>query len=130
MVYYAHSIEKYGTEIEKYELSLIRDHFFAEDIFNPATEVNQRETEEVIMRHCLEAVRAENCLALVFSTNSGVIGRGVAAEIVEAINHGKRIFEISKDELIQRDAVKLRTIGICGRIYAVVETQSLPPAQC
>ena len=38
-IYYAHHQWKYGTQIEAYELDLIREYFPYDKIFNPATDL-------------------------------------------------------------------------------------------
>ena len=36
--YYAHHQWKYGTQIEQYEIDLIKRYFLGDAIFNPATD--------------------------------------------------------------------------------------------
>ena len=40
-IYYAHHQWKYGTQIEQYELDLIKRYFPGDTIFNPATELTE-----------------------------------------------------------------------------------------
>lgn len=95
-IYYAHHCWKYDTPIEAWELDLIRRRFPGCEIINPNGDINQALTERTIMNNCLQKV--DECDALVFSSLSGVIGKGVFREVMHAehrwmpvcyIHHGR-----------------------------------------
>lgn len=89
-IYYAHHLWKYGTEVEAWELDLIRQRFPGCEIINPNGAIEQGRPSEDIMADCLQKVR--ECDVLVFSTLSGVIGKGVFHELVEAVNLRRPIY--------------------------------------
>lgn len=78
-IYYAHHIWKYGTEIEKYELDLIKKTFPNAEIFNPSTDIDQTLESEEIMNICLNEVGKSDMV--VFSSMNGCIGHGVSKEV-------------------------------------------------
>ncbi|HPE08119.1 MAG TPA: hypothetical protein PLT28_00105 [Saprospiraceae bacterium] len=120
-IYYAHSVWKFGTQIEDYELDLIRAMFPGYHIINPAVDIPQCETEEEIMVHCVNAVQIAD--VLVFSSVDGIVGKGVYEEIVEAINAGKRLFYIWQDTIIPcNDRLQLELLDdiTTNRMYAKV----------
>lgn len=97
-IYYAHHRWKYGTEIEKYELDLIRRHFPNARICNPSTDIDMKDaTEEVIMEECLRKVDASDIL--VFSSVNGSTGIGVFTEVERAREKNKVILYIHQGEL-------------------------------
>lgn len=98
-IYYAHHQWKYGTQIEQYELDLIRGYFPNATIFNPSVDLTHTKAdgEEAIMEECLETVR--NSDILVFSSLDGTIGKGVYQEVNEAEACGKIVFYIFRDTL-------------------------------
>ena len=77
MTYYAHSVLKYNTYVEEYEYSLIPGR-----VVNPNELVDQSKSEEEIMKYCFKLI--DICDDLVFSSVDGVIGKGVADEIMYA----------------------------------------------
>ncbi len=91
-IYYAHSRMKYNTLIEQYELALIRQKFPEAEIINPNGTVDQTLPEEDIMQECYKLI--DNCDALVFSSISGVIGKGVYYEIAYACACGIELYKI------------------------------------
>lgn len=91
-IYYAHSRMKYNTMIEQYEIALIRQKFSDAEIINPNGTVDQTAGEEAIMEECYDLI--DNCDALVFSSISGVIGKGVYYEIAEACACGIEPYKI------------------------------------
>lgn len=58
-IYYAHHQWKYGTQVEQYELDLIRRYFPNAKIFNPSVDLmhTKEDGEEAIMEECLKTVR-------------------------------------------------------------------------
>lgn len=101
-IYYAHHILKYGTAIEAHEIDLIKDNFPDAEIINPSIDIEQLKegrTVENIMEDCFFRIRT--CDSLVFSTLSGVIGRGVFAEIAFAESLDKDVYEIIDGKLVQ-----------------------------
>lgn len=120
-IYYAHHRWKYGTEIEKYEIELIKSYFPNAWIFNPSTELDiYDKTEDEIMKECLDQVRRSDIL--VFSSVDGVVGIGVFKEFEEAqINH-KPTFYIYGDKLWanvnifkNNNSTSDRTYGLIGK---------------
>lgn len=119
-IYYAHHRWKYRTEIEKYELNLIKRHFPNARICNPATEISTVEaTESAIMQECLRRVGDSDIL--VFSSVDGCTGIGVFKEVTQAISEGKIVFYIYQGELKQNFDIIARPIeNRSDRIYADV----------
>ena len=120
-IYYAHHQWKYGTQIEQYELDLIKRYFPGDTIFNPATELTTDHSlgEEAIMEECLERVR--NSDIIIFSSMDGAIGTGVYHELEEARKNGKFVFYIFRNRLYSRFYVSM--IGDdhrTDRVYAYV----------
>ena len=98
-IYYAHHQYKYKSVEEAYELDLIRRYFPQAKIFNPSTDLksNLLGDETIIMRECLETVRASDIL--IFSSMDGVVGTGVYHEVEEAQRANKIVFYIFHDQL-------------------------------
>lgn len=98
-VYYAHHQWKYGTKIEEYELDVIRRYFPNAKIFNPSTDLKNKDCsdESKIMKECLDTVR--NSDILIFSIMDGMIGKGVYQEIAEAKASGKLVLVLSQNKL-------------------------------
>ena len=119
-IYYAHHRWKYGTEIEKYELDLIKRRFPHANICNPATEIDTADaSEDEIMSECLH--RVNNSDILVFSSVDGCTGIGVFKEVTQAISEGKIVFYIYQGELKQNFDIIARPIeNRSDRIYADV----------
>ena len=81
-IYYAHHLWKYNTDIEKYELDIIKRYFPNSEIINPNGHIEQGREESMIMKDCLEII--ESCNILIFSSVNGVVGRGVVDEFNKA----------------------------------------------
>ncbi len=96
-IYYAHSQMKYGTEIEKAELELIRRTYPDAKIINPAEEVDQTQPEPDIMRWCLNQIRKSDIV--VFSEVNGVVGQGVFSEVMYAAYKKKPVYYITWNAL-------------------------------
>ena len=98
-IYYAHHQYKYKSIEEAYELDLIRRYFPKAKIFNPSTDLksNLLDDETIIMRECLETVKASDIL--IFSSMNGVVGTGVYHEVEEAQRANKIVFYIFHDQL-------------------------------
>lgn len=119
-VYYAHHSWKYGTKIEKFELSVIESELSGISIVNPNTSVDQANPEEKIMFDCFAAI--DQCDALVFSDLSGAIGKGVITEIEHAQYLGLRVYHIVAnrlEEIMEPIKYKLLNTG-SNRIYAEI----------
>lgn len=99
-IYYAHHQWKYGTQVEQYELDLIRGYFPNATIFNPSVDLTHTKAdgEEAIMEECLETVR--NSDILVFSSLDGTVGKGVYQEVNEAYKKDKLVLYIYQDRLM------------------------------
>jgi hypothetical protein len=116
MTYYAHSVFKYNTDVEKYETSLIPGTYI-----NPNGNVDQNKSEKEIMSQCFKLI--DMCEDLVFSSVDGVIGKGVAEEIRYALHNGLKVYYIFGNKLNE-----IKSIGIkpfenrtTDRIYATFE---------
>lgn len=121
-IYYAHHQWKYGSQVEQYELDLIKRYFPNANICNPSTDFHfpKSATEESIMQHCLHTVR--NSDILVFSSMDGVIGTGVYHEIEEAEKARKLVFYIFHNALYA--GAKIEQLPKCDRtdrLYAYVK---------
>lgn len=120
-IYYAHHQWKYGTQIEQYELDLIKRHFPDSVVFNPATELltDPALGEEAIMEECLERVR--NSDIIIFSSMDGVVGTGVYRELEEARKNGKIAYYIFRNRLYTRYSVSMvEDEHRADRVYAYV----------
>jgi hypothetical protein len=100
-VYYAHSLRKYGTPAELYELRLLKTYFKHHRIFNPNCKKIWKYSYDsgMAMIKCLDVVKGRRVKALAFSTYLNFIGRGVYEEIITARREGKPIYIISKDKV-------------------------------
>ena len=116
MTYYAHSVYKYNTDVERYELSLIPGK-----VINPNGIVDQTKSEREIMKHCCSLI--DKCNALVFSSVDGVIGRGVAGEITHAFIRNKSVYYIHGNRLQKIKSIVIKPIEdrTTDRIYATFE---------
>ena len=110
IVYYAHHQWKYDTPIEQWELSLIEKKLSKYEVFNPSTQFifSPYMTEDEIMLECLDKVK--ECDALVFSSLSGVVGRGVYLEVLQALNTGKEVYYLKQDKLIRIKYIKFKDV--------------------
>ena len=120
-IYYAHHQWKYGTQIEQYEIDLIKRYFPGDTIFNPATELTTDHSlgEEAIMDECLERIR--NSDIVIFSSMDGVVGTGVYHELEEARKNGKFIYYIFRNGLHSVFNVSiLEDAQRTDRVYATV----------
>jgi len=88
---------KYGTEIEKAELELIRRTYPDAKIINPAEEVDQTAPEPDIMRWCLNAIRKSDIV--VFSAVNSTVGQGVFSEVMYALYKQKPVYYINWNSL-------------------------------
>lgn len=120
-IYYAHHRWKYYTDIEQYELDLIRRYFPRATIFDPSIDLkaSRSDNEEIIMAECLETVR--NSDILIFSSVNGCVGTGVYHEVKEAQKKGKLIFYIYQNKLTPDfDIYERDEFDRTDRIYANV----------
>lgn len=119
-IYYAHHLWKYDTEIEKYEIDIIKTTFPASTIINPNGVIEQQREETEIMKDCLLTV--EDCDILVFSGVNGMVGKGVADEVNKAKELNKRIYLIQANTLKDAEYCKFKVIenSNSNRIYATV----------
>ena len=121
-IYYAFHQWKYDTEIEEFELDIIRKKLPNYEIINPNKyfDFSEDMTEEEIMNICLETVRA--CEALVFSSLSGVVGRGVFSEVSLAMELGKDVYYLHEDDIVEVESVCFRPCKKrSNRTYMVVD---------
>ena len=120
-IYYAHHLWKYDTDIEKYELDLIKRYFPYDEIINPNGYIEQCREESEIMIDCLSTI--EDCNILIFSSINGVVGKGVVDEFNKAVELGLHIYYIMNDILCNAEnyGFKLTNSGN-NRLYAIVST--------
>ena len=119
-IYYAHHLWEYGTEIEKYELEIIKSRFPDVEIINPATDVSQFGTSEEIMVKCFKAVKS--CNSIVFSSVDGIIGKGVFDEVTLGASLSKPIYYIFNNQLLEfRGSLETILKGTSKRIFATVK---------
>ncbi len=127
-IYYAHHIWKYGTPIEVFEMSVIKNGFDFEDEFeivNPRDALSQGISESEIMKQAFLMI--DQCDALVFSTISGVVGHGVFNEVMYALNKGIQVFCLMGDDCyLVEDKEIFKDIIFKGdnRVYALVNVPS------
>jgi hypothetical protein len=117
-VYFAHSLMSYDGDYERFCLSLIESKFPDVDLFNPNGKVAQT-TDEDAMKHCLAAIGDDACKALVFSTSSGMVGKGVMREIVVATARQIPIYAIIGNKIFLTTGVTFTPIDFSNRVYAV-----------
>lgn len=119
-IYYAHHIWKYDTKIEQYEIDLIKSNFIYSKIINPNGTVDQSKDENEIMNDCFNCIK--NCDILVFSSISGVVGKGVFEEVMLAKKLGKSIYYLENNQVFSKINVEFKVLQNSNnnRIYAVV----------
>jgi len=120
-IYYAHHQWKYGTQVEQYELNLIKRYFPNAMIFNPSVDLTHTKAdgEEAIMEECLETVR--NSDILVFSSLDGTVGKGVYQEVKEAYKNDKLVLYIYHDVLMTDfDMIPRNRYELNDRLYATI----------
>lgn len=119
-IYYAHHMWKYNTEIEKYEIDLIKTAFPSSTIINPNGSIEQDREESVIMKDCLLTI--EDCDIIAFSSVSGVVGKGVTDEVNRAKELKKRVYFIHSNTLKEAEYCKFNVIENSNnnRLYATV----------
>jgi len=84
ILYYAHSVRKYGTPQETKELKSIRRQFGNAEIINP------RSVGSKVMKDYLDIVDTVDIV--VFSEYYGYIGKGVYEEVMFALNRNIPLF--------------------------------------
>lgn len=121
-IYYAHHQWKYGSQVEQYELDLIKRYFPEDTVFNPSTDLLTDPSlgEDAIMKECLE--RVKNSDILVFSSMDGVVGTGVYHEVKEARQEGKFIYYIFHNKLYACFTfAEIEDNEQTDRLYAIVD---------
>lgn len=118
-VYYAHHMWKYNTPIEEHELEVIKAHFPEYKIINPNRDIQQSCVESETIMNCFEALMESDIF--VFSTVSGVVGKGVCIEIQFAEYCKMPIYELKDNSLFKTDRVNIYLTNSGNtRAYAVV----------
>lgn len=119
MVYYAHSRMKYNTEVEEYELELLKDC----EVINPNGTVDQTLPTEEIMVKCFELI--SKCDKFVFSTVNGTIGKGLYQELFFAMKEKKKIYIIENHEIKEIKTLFINPIKDSenNKIYATVKVE-------
>ena len=119
IIYYAHHRWKYGTLVEEYEISLIKEKYPNMDIFNPSVDLKIEGLEEQeIMRECFNVI--DDCNIVVFSSVDGIIGKGVFEEIKYAKSRGRLVLYMYRGELHECWTVLTRSNSLNDRLYANV----------
>ena len=103
-VFFSHPMKLYGTEAERRQLALIKEHFAGCEVVDPSKEgpdkrrgrgVGEGEEEgmgEGELRFYLQLV--DSCDCLVFSRLFGNITEGVRPEVEHALSDGKQVYEL------------------------------------
>ena len=126
-IFYSHHLYKYGTKIEEMEIRMIKEQFPDAEIFNPATDIDQNMPTENIMQECVKQVNSSD--VVVFSTLSGLIGKGCFTEISEAFRAGIPLFVISGNSVVKVDNFSYHlTKSGNNREYAVVSVNENNPS--
>ena len=86
MIYYAHSMRKYGTAEEEKELQKIKELFPNHEVINPSNFPPGKGRK--VMKPYFELI--DECDFVVFSEFKGFIGRGVYREINYAKKNNKK----------------------------------------
>lgn len=120
-IYYAHSQWEYGTPQEEYNIQLIKRAFRNAEILNPSEFINPNDTEGEILLSCMNKI--ELCPVVVFSTFSGIVGRGVAQELLFAESAGKLVYEIYGGKVHLTKDIRIEQLkgeGASDRTYGVI----------
>ena len=118
-IYYAHHIWKYNTDIEKYEIQLIKKYFPNDIIINPNGDLGYTEncglTENEIMKICL----ATDYDSLIFSSMDNLVGHGVVDEVNKAFSLNKVVYYLNSNQIIKIRSINWNVINESRRIYAI-----------
>jgi hypothetical protein len=123
-IYYAHHLYKYDTKIEEYELELISKILSKYDVLNPNGEIEHEDlsNEQKIMEKCLSEISKDNVIGVVFSSISGVIGKGVYDEVNHALSLGKDVYYIYNNAISKCSNISFElTNQDSRRFYAIVQ---------
>jgi hypothetical protein len=112
-VFFSHPMKLYGTEAERRQLALIKEHFAGCEVVDPSrerpgkgrgrgvageeAEEGQKEGEGEI-KFYLRLV--DSCDCLVFSRLFGNITEGVIPEVEHALSDGKQVYELRDGRFI------------------------------
>lgn len=119
-IYYAHHQWKYDSKIEHHEIEIIAKTFIGEEIINPNGTLIQENTEGEIMLQAFNIIN--ECDIFVYSTLSGVIGKGLLQELLFAQSASKEIWELCDGKLCYVDHVEIAlTNNNNNRFYAIVK---------
>lgn len=121
-IYYAHHLYKYGTKVEEYELDLIRKQLPQFEILNPNGDIIHADLtdEGKIMEKCLSEISRNDVEVLVFSSLSGVVGKGVFDEVNHTLSLGKTVYYICNNTLERYYNSNFIVINESRRLYAIV----------
>lgn len=120
-IYYAHHMWKYGTNIEKFELDLIHTKFKDSTIINPNGDIDFSPFNgdiEKEMEKCYSVIKG--CDAVVFSSLSGIVGRGVVGEVNKAIELGKNLYYLENDTIKKVETLNFKLINRSNSLFAMV----------
>lgn len=124
-IYYAHHTWKYDTKMEAYEKNVIYDAFpdSSIEIVNPSEVLPQDCAESEIMTAAIDTLA--ECDTLVFSTVSGMIGRGVFDELMYALNTGMTVYQLDGNKcyhIKSKNCIKEIIFDGDNRVYALVNS--------
>lgn len=118
--YYAHSMYKYDTEIEKYEIDLIKSYFPTIEILDPNKDIGTDfNSDKEAMKECIKNLR--NCDILIFSSINGCVGKGVQEEIEFAKKHNIPIYYILYNSISEVDpeSISFSIFNYSDRLYSI-----------
>ena len=94
-IYYAHPMSWFGTPDEAKDLDYIKQRFSEYTVVNPA-EFKEGNGGMDLMDYCLSRVRASDALIFRgFVSSGGLVGSGVAREILEAMVNGLPVWRLN-----------------------------------
>lgn len=120
MIYYAHNMLIYGTEQEKKELKEIKNFFPGEKIYNPNGLKPGKGFETMIPYRKIVARSA----AVVCSRFDGTIGRGIFAELEEAMAQRIPCYLLEEGKIFVISKIFLKNPFRSWKEYADVEVEA------
>jgi hypothetical protein len=99
-VFFSHPMKLYGTEVERRQLALIKQHFVGCEVLDPSQDrpaagLGEKEELDYYLR------LVDSCDSLVFSRLFGNITEGVRPEVEHALAQGKEVYELRESRFIR-----------------------------
>ncbi len=88
-IYFAHSMQIYGTEEERDELEQLGKRYPNSSIINPATDVRPKRKHEAELSRFFDSIR--DCALVIVLEHQKSVGRGVFREVCYALAVDKSI---------------------------------------